>query len=162
MFPWDDIAGNRFLNILGWAHIASALSPWIGSVIYHLFMSYAEGGERFYQLLLQIDMFGIWVTECFGALVNLTAAAWCLPKDWQTAIMTCYGLAAVWGLQKALTAWTPMARRMCFAPVFVFRIAAFFLRLSPWGGGNPEILWDVILQVHHIFYFKKQVLYIKT
>lgn len=61
--------------------------------------------------------------------------------------MTAYGLAAVWGLQKALTAWTPMARRMCFAPVFISRILAFILRLSPWGGGDPNILIHVILQV---------------
>lgn len=117
MFPWGAIEGNTFLNILGWAHISASISPWIGSVIYHLFMSYNQGGDRFYQLLLQIDMFGIWVTECFGitrsksicivfhlvmrklcghlmtvsllgALSNLTAAAWCLPKDYQTAMMT--------------------------------------------------------------------------
>lgn len=40
-------------------------------------------------------------TRDLGALSNLTAAAWCLPKDYQTAMMTAYGLAAVWGLQKA-------------------------------------------------------------
>jgi hypothetical protein len=182
MFPWEEIVGNTYLNILGCTHIAASISPWIGSVIYHLFMSYHKG-DRFYQILLQIDMFGIWITECFGkscfvalflfircsniafmedsflavsvfagALTNLSAASWCLPKDFQTAIMTAYGLAAVYGLQKALTAWTPVARRMCFAPVFVSRILAFILRLSSWGGGNPKILIHVILQVNHYFF----------
>jgi len=65
MFPWGEIIGNTYLNILGCAHIAASISPWIGSVIYHLFMSY-DKGDRFYQILLQIDMFGIWITECFG------------------------------------------------------------------------------------------------
>jgi hypothetical protein len=68
MFPWSAIEGNTFLNILGCAHIAASISPWLGSVIYHLFMNYNKGGESFYQLLLQIDMFGIWITECFGEL----------------------------------------------------------------------------------------------
>lgn len=76
MFPWGKIEGNVFLNILGWAHIASSLSPWIGSVIYHLFMNYNKGGERFYQILLQIDMFGIWVTECFGECFGLLHIYW--------------------------------------------------------------------------------------
>jgi len=88
-----------------------------------------------------------------GALTNLSAASWCLPKDFQTGIMTAYGLAAVFGLQKALTAWTPVARRMCFAPVFVSRILAFILRLSSWGGGNPDILIHVILQVRRFLHF---------
>jgi hypothetical protein len=70
MFPWGEIEGNAFLNILGCTHIAASISPWIGSIIYHLFMSYQydKGGEKFYQILLQIDMFGIWITECFGNL----------------------------------------------------------------------------------------------
>lgn len=63
-----------------------------------------------------------------------------------TYLLQAYGLAAVWGLQKALTAWTPLARRMCFAPVFISRILAFLLRISPWGGGNPATLSDVVLQ----------------
>lgn len=65
MFPWDEIHGNLFLNILGWSHIVASIAPWIGSVIYHLMMSH-DSGPDFYQFLLQIDMFGIWLTECFG------------------------------------------------------------------------------------------------
>lgn len=65
MFPWDEIHGNLFLNILGWSHIVASIAPWIGSVIYHTMMSHHSGPE-FYQFLLQVDMFGIWLTECFG------------------------------------------------------------------------------------------------
>jgi len=65
MFPWEDIVGNKFLNALGYAHIAACISPWIGSVTYHLFMNH-EYGSKFYQMLLRLDMFGIWVTQSFG------------------------------------------------------------------------------------------------
>jgi len=39
MFPWSEIEGNVLLNSLGVAHIAASVAPWVGSVIYHLFMS---------------------------------------------------------------------------------------------------------------------------
>lgn len=65
MFPWEDIRGNIFLNILGLSHIVASIAPWIGSVFYHMMMSHNSGPD-FYQFLLQVDMFGIWLTECFG------------------------------------------------------------------------------------------------
>ncbi|CAG7726757.1 unnamed protein product [Allacma fusca] len=145
MYPWEEIQGNSFLNVLGWSHVIASISPWLGSVIYHLFMNH-RGGAKLYNLLLRFDMFGIWVTECFGALTNLSASTWCLPGNFQSVIIIMYAIGSVWGLQKALTAWTPMGRRMCFAPVFVTRLLGFFLRISKYGGGEPDVLLYVILQ----------------
>ncbi|CAL8111457.1 unnamed protein product [Orchesella dallaii] len=145
MFPWDEIQGNIFLNILGVSHIVASIAPWVGSVIYHTMMSH-DSGPEFYQLLLQIDMFGIWLTECFGALTNLSAATWCLSESVKNYVVGAYGMAAVFGLYKALTAWTPVARRMCFAPVFLSRILGIALRLSSWGGGESSVLIHVFLQ----------------
>ena len=68
MYPWEEIEGNTFLNVLGWSHVIASISPWLGSVTYHLFMNHRKGA-RLYHLLLQLDMFGIWVTECFGKSV---------------------------------------------------------------------------------------------
>ena len=85
---------------------------------------------------------------CFvGALTNISASTWCLPGQLQSMIIVMYALGSIWGLHKALTAWTPLARRLCFAPVFITRIFGFLLRISRYGGGEPDILIHVILQV---------------
>jgi len=55
-------------------------------------------------------------------------------------------VASAWGLYKALTAWSPLARRMCFTGVVVSRVLGFIVRVSHFGGGDPNILLHVILQ----------------
>lgn len=59
--PWSQVN----LHFLAWCHIAGILCPWMGSFIYHLFMS-LERGEYVYYRLLQMDMLGIWVSQSFG------------------------------------------------------------------------------------------------
>lgn len=57
---WD----NSF-RFLSWCHLLGAVSPWCGSFVYHLFMN-LERGETVYYRLLQLDMFGIWMSQSFG------------------------------------------------------------------------------------------------
>lgn len=57
---WDNS-----LKFLSWCHILGAVSPWCGSFVYHLFMN-LERGETFYYRLLQLDMFGIWMSQSVG------------------------------------------------------------------------------------------------
>lgn len=57
---WDNS-----LKFLSWCHILGAVSPWVGSFVYHLFMN-LERGKTFYYRLLQLDMFGIWMSQSVG------------------------------------------------------------------------------------------------
>jgi hypothetical protein len=66
--PWDHIE-SRFLP---WCHIIGAVSPWIGSFVYHLFMN-LECGEVVYYKLLQLDMLGIWISQSFGKILHYVA-----------------------------------------------------------------------------------------
>lgn len=66
ILPWS----TAELRFLSWCHIAGILSPWIGSCLYHIFMS-ADRGEHFYYILLQIDMLGIWICQSFGGSCQL-------------------------------------------------------------------------------------------
>ena len=82
-------------------------------------------------------------------MTNLTASTWCLTDKVQILWMVIYGIASVWGLHKALTARSALGRRMCFAMVFISRIFGFALRISQYGGGDPNVLTHVILQVNN-------------
>lgn len=58
--PWE----NSF-RFLSWCHLVGSVAPWCGSFLYHLFMN-LERGEGVYYKLLQLDMFGIWMSQSFG------------------------------------------------------------------------------------------------
>ena len=63
LVPWSRL--DRHGRFLAWCHLIGAVSPWIGSFVYHLFMN-LQAGERVYQRLLRLDMFGIWICQSFG------------------------------------------------------------------------------------------------
>nr|CAH7742376.1 unnamed protein product [Callosobruchus chinensis] len=141
ILPWEQAE----LSFLAWCHIAGILCPWVGSFLYHLFMNLRRG-PRTYYFLLQVDMLGIWVSQSFGAMPMIFATTYCLPNHIKTFLITCYCLFSIWGLYKALIAWSPWERRLCFLLPFVMRILVWFLRLSKLGGGDPAALVHVILQ----------------
>lgn len=64
MLPWDKL---DTIPILPYLHVISCLSPWIGSTLYHLFMSH-KSGLTTYKQLLAMDMFGIWVAQNCGMI----------------------------------------------------------------------------------------------
>jgi len=47
-----------------------------------------------------------------------------------------------------MTAKSPWERRLCFAPPFLMRMLIMMLRCFGIGGGSPEALIHIILQVH--------------
>lgn len=67
LLPWN--TKGIFLAILSWCHLIGAVSPWIGSFIYHLFMN-LNYDEIFYKSLLKLDMIGIWLCQSFGTYLN--------------------------------------------------------------------------------------------
>ncbi|KAL1464514.1 hypothetical protein WDU94_004153 [Cyamophila willieti] len=52
-------------QFLIWSHLAGATCPWLGSILYHVFMN-CGSSPLMYKRLLQIDMFGIWISQSFG------------------------------------------------------------------------------------------------
>lgn len=142
LIPWDRI-NTRFLPF---CHIVGSVCPWIGSFLYHLFMNHAQGGERLYHRLLQLDMLGIWVTQSFGALPMVCSTAFCFPWSLRWLVISFYCLLSVWGLYKALLAWSPWERRLCFALPFIMRLCLTLARVTGLGGGDPSALPSVFLQ----------------
>ena len=46
-------------------HVIASLAPWMGSIVYHLFMNH-EKGYSVYEAVLTIDLLGIWTTQTTG------------------------------------------------------------------------------------------------
>ncbi|CAH1406715.1 unnamed protein product [Nezara viridula] len=139
--PWSEVD----CHLLMYCHLAGTLCPWIGSFVYHLFMN-MDRPPPFYYRLLQLDMLGIWVSQSFGALTMVCASVACLPKLVQWIVIASYSLLSLLGLFKAMAASSPWKRRMCFALPFLMRNCLVLLRLTKYGGGNPDGLLYVILQ----------------
>ncbi|KAL1123221.1 hypothetical protein AAG570_002308 [Ranatra chinensis] len=140
--PWSQI----YSEFLAWCHIAGSVAPWIGSFIYHLFMN-TERGSLYYHRLLKLDMVGIWVSQSFGALPMVCASVFCLGRPLQWLLILCYCVFAISGLCKAMVASSPWKRRLCFTLPFLMRNLLCILRYSSYGGGSPQAMGSVILQV---------------
>lgn len=63
MLPWG--ARGALTGFLSWCHLIGAVSPWIGSFLYHVFMN-LDYGEAVYRCLLKLDMLGIWICQSIG------------------------------------------------------------------------------------------------
>ncbi|CAO1421552.1 unnamed protein product [Diamesa hyperborea] len=138
--PWE----NSF-RFLSWCHLVGSVAPWCGSFLYHLFMN-LERGEGVYYKLLQLDMFGIWMSQSFGALPMVTASVFCLCGFFKWLTIISYSVLCLWGLHKALTAESPWQRRLCFALPFLMRVLLTILRFSKYGGGSPSAMTHIFLQ----------------
>lgn len=65
LLPWN--TKGTFIGVLSWCHLVGAVSPWVGSFLYHLFMN-VNYDEDLYRTLLKVDMIGIWLCQSFGNL----------------------------------------------------------------------------------------------
>ncbi|XP_063844357.1 LOW QUALITY PROTEIN: progestin and adipoQ receptor family member 4-like [Scylla paramamosain] len=141
LLPWSDIT----VPVLPWIHLVSTVSPWVGSTIYHLFMN-PPRGESCYKSLLHLDMFGIWITQSFGALTTVYASVSCLSSPWIWRVLAVYCAVSLWCLYKASHARNPWERRFCFTLPFLMRAVSATLRVTAWGGGHPRAFKHIILQ----------------
>ncbi|XP_044262112.1 progestin and adipoQ receptor family member 4 [Tribolium madens] len=141
LLPWSQVE----LRFLSWCHFLGILCPWVGSFVYHLFMN-LNRSEYFYHRLLQLDMLGIWISQSFGAMPMVIATTYCLPRLLRWFIIVSYCLLSLWGLYKAMIAWSPWERRLCFLLPFIMRLHLWCLRVTSYGGGDPAAFQHVILQ----------------
>ncbi|XP_011146651.1 progestin and adipoQ receptor family member 4 [Harpegnathos saltator] len=143
LLPWN--TKGTLVGILSWCHLIGAVSPWVGSFLYHLFMN-VNYDEVLYRTLLKVDMIGIWLCQSFGAIPMIAAAVHCLADNVWYCCIFIYCSLSMWGLLKAMTARSPWERRLCFAPPFLMRMIVMTLRCFGIGGGSPEALIHIILQ----------------
>lgn len=142
MLPWSVSSTHWFLC---WCHMLGLVCPWVGSFIYHLFMN-LERNEKVYYRLLQVDMLGIWINQSFGALPMVTATTYCLPLPVRWFFTSAYVLMSLRGFYKAMTAWSPWERRLCFLFPFTIRMALLVIRTTSYGGGDPASYIHIVLE----------------
>ena len=71
LLPWG--ARGALTGFLSWCHLIGAVSPWIGSFLYHVFMN-LNYGEAVYRCLLKLDMLGIWICQSIGNVCSASDA----------------------------------------------------------------------------------------
>ncbi|XP_059086735.1 progestin and adipoQ receptor family member 4-like [Tigriopus californicus] len=142
MLPWDQL---DTIPILPYLHVISCLSPWIGSTLYHLFMSH-NSGLTTYKQLLAMDMFGIWVAQNCGTLPCVTAATYCFPPAWRYFTLMTFVIGSFFSCYKAVTAKSPWQRRFSFLFPFLFRLIIVILRVSKIARGSPKAMPHLLLQ----------------
>ncbi|XP_032515805.2 progestin and adipoQ receptor family member 4 [Danaus plexippus] len=142
LLPWGGGGGAWFLSL---CHLMGALAPWCGSFLYHLFMNHTQGASLYHRLL-QLDMLGIWVSQSIGAIPMVTATVYCAPTLLRYAALAVYCLGSLIGLYKAMRAWSPWERRLCFAAPFCMRLLLAGARAANLAGGDPHAILHVFLQ----------------
>lgn len=131
LIPWHLVT----VPILPYLHILALITPWLGSVIYHLFMNH-HAGVQLYTRLLQIDMIGIWVTHSVGAFTTLVATVCCLSSPISWSLCGLYVIYCIYSFVQCLKADTVFKRRICFLGMIVIQFTAASLRPRIGGGSG--------------------------
>ena len=63
LLPWESIS----IPYLPTFHVIATMAPWVGSIMYHMFMSHCSG-YPVYKAVLTIDVLGIWTTQTTGTV----------------------------------------------------------------------------------------------
>lgn len=134
--PWNKIRHP----FLAFGHIAGSVAPWLGSCVYHTFMSHYFGSKLYYQLL-KYDVIGIWVTQTFGASTFIYTSLMLYPRFARYLFILAYTLVAIRVLQHTLRANCVWKRRLGFGTLVALRIVALILRIYaiPSGQGSVSI-----------------------
>ncbi|CAH0673884.1 unnamed protein product [Spodoptera exigua] len=76
----------------------------------------------------------------------VTATVYCAPAPLRYLALAVYSLGSLLGLYKAMRAWSPWERRLCFAAPFCMRVLLAGARAARLGGGDPHAILHVFLQ----------------
>ena len=63
LLPWESIS----IPYLPTFHVIATMAPWVGSIMYHMFMNHCSG-YPVYKAVLTIDVLGIWTTQTTGTV----------------------------------------------------------------------------------------------
>ncbi|XP_076854734.1 progestin and adipoQ receptor family member 4 [Brachyhypopomus gauderio] len=133
--PWAEVDAWWMCVV----HYLACLSPTAGSLLYHVFMNH-EGGVRIYDVLLSLDVFGVWLVNTLGALPIVHITLLCQPPPRRRVAMVAYLLLSCLGVRSALTARSSVHRLLSFALPALFRFFLFLLRWIGRGTGSPSSL----------------------
>ena len=113
--------------VLSYCHCLGLMSWAFGSSTYHLFMNH-KSGEKSYYRLLQCDMFGIWITQSFGALPTIYSSCITFPIWFRYLFIGLYSILSLFSLKEGMLADSAWKRPASFSFLFLMRIISFGLR----------------------------------
>lgn len=150
LYNFRTIFITKFYNSkLIYFHIISCLSSWIGSLLYHIFMNHRLGRKIYYPLL-KIDMFGIWITQTFGALTTIQASLIMFDESFRLYFSVIYLAISMVVLYECLQAKESWQRSTSFSILFLMRLICFMIRLRTHYNPNQMSLLLKIFKYRHI------------
>ena len=116
----------------------SSCVPFIASVLYHVFMPH-KSGQGTYNLLLKLDVFGVWFSCSVGAFSLIYCSLHCSP--WmRNCYLLVYAVVSCVCLSRLITSTSAKDRVTPLAIQFCFRTTTHFVRLTPIGSGHPSAI----------------------
>jgi len=116
----------------------SCCFPFIVSVLYHVFMPH-DSGSGTYNILLKLDVCGVWFSCTFGSLSLIYCSLHCRP--WlRDCYLLLYAIISFICLLRLIVSSSAKARVVPLTIQFWFRTATHFVRLTPIGSGNPSAI----------------------
>lgn len=116
----------------------SSCFPFIVSVVYHVFMPHNSGNAT-YNVLLKLDVCGVWFSCTFGALSLIYCSLNCTP--WlRNCYLLLYAIISCVCLLHLILSSSAKDRVIPLAIQFCFRSATHFVRLTPLGSGHPSAI----------------------
>ena len=124
----------------------SSCVPFIASVVYHLFMPH-NSGRHTYNMLLMVDVCGVWFSCTVGALSLIYCSLQCIP--WlRNCYLMLYAVVSLTCLVFLVTSTSAKARVVPLTIQFCVRVISHFIRLSPIGSGHPSAVnYHIIMDI---------------
>ena len=112
--------------------------PFIFSVLYHVFMPHSSG-KGTYNLLLKMDVCGVWFSCSVGGISLIYCSLHCRP--WlRNFYLLAYAVISWVCLLRLILSTSAKSRVMPLTVQFCFRTATHFVRLTPMGSGHPSAI----------------------
>ena len=124
----------------------SSCVPFVASVVYHLFMPHSSG-RKTYNMLLMVDVCGVWFSCTVGALSLIYCSLQCTP--WlRNCYLMLYTIVSLVCLISLISSSSARARVIPLTIQFCVRVVSHFIRLSPIGSGHPSAVnYNIIMDI---------------
>lgn len=134
---WPTHASNTstVVSALILGDFVCCILPFVVSILYHTFMPH-HSGQRTYQQLLKLDVFGVWWCCTLGPISNFYTGLYC-TSTLMLAYFTLYFSFSLYVLYYLMVVDCKRKRVVALTAQFFVRILIHPLRLSPLSGSSP-------------------------
>ncbi len=140
MAVWPDQDNHNYslITTFIWVDLVTCTLPFLLSIVYHTFMCH-DSGERTYNRLLKVDVFGVWCACTFGTVSTIYTGLYC-HSNVRHIYLLWYLLLSMVVVYYLLVFDCKRRRVVALTIQFFFRVLIHVVRLSPYAKTNPEAI----------------------